>query len=60
LLEAKQREGVIRLHDEPEAVVTILFALADGIAMRILIEPERDYADTLRAAIVCGRALLTD
>jgi len=60
LLEAKQQEGVIRLHDEPEAVVTILFALADGIAMRILIEPERDFADSMRAAIACARALLTD
>jgi AcrR family transcriptional regulator len=60
LLEAKQREGVVRLHDEPEAVTTILFALADGIAMRMLIEPERDFADTLRAGIACARALLTD
>lgn len=60
LLEAKQAEGVIRLHDEPEAVVAILFALADGIAMRMLIEPERDWADTLRAGTACARALLTD
>ena len=60
LLEAKQTEGVIRLHDEPEAVVTILFALADGIAMRILIEPEREFADALRAGTACARALLTD
>ena len=60
LLEAKQGEGVIRLHDEPEAVVAILFALADGIAMRMLIEPERDWADALRAGTTCARALLTD
>ncbi|HVE69354.1 MAG TPA: TetR/AcrR family transcriptional regulator [Solirubrobacteraceae bacterium] len=60
LLEAKQDEGVIRLHDEPEAVVAILFALADGIAMRMLIEPEHDWADTLRAGTACARALLTD
>ena len=60
LLEAKQSEGVIRLHDEPEAVVTILFALADGIAMRILIEPERDFTETIRAGTTCARALLTD
>jgi AcrR family transcriptional regulator len=60
LLEAKQQEGVVRLHDEPEAVTTILFALADGIAMRMLIEPERDFADALRAGIACARALLTD
>jgi AcrR family transcriptional regulator len=60
VLEAKQAEGVIRLHDDPEAVATLLFVLADGIAMRMLIEPERDHAPTLRAGITCARALLTD
>jgi AcrR family transcriptional regulator len=60
LLEAKQREGVVRLHDEPEAVTTILFALGDGIAMRMLIEPDRDFAAALRAGVACTRALLTD
>jgi AcrR family transcriptional regulator len=60
LLSAKQAEGVIRLHDEPEAVVTILFSLGDGMAMRMLIEPERDYKATMRAGISCARALLAD
>jgi AcrR family transcriptional regulator len=60
LLEAKQREGVVRLHDSPSAVATILFALGDGIAMRMLIEPERDFTETVRAGIACTRALLTD
>jgi AcrR family transcriptional regulator len=60
VFEAKQREGVLRLHDEPDAVATILFALADGIAMRMLLEPERDFDATLRAGIACARALLTD
>ncbi len=60
LLEAKQSEGVVRLHDSPAAVTTILFALADGIAMRMLLEPERDYAETMRAGVACARALLTD
>jgi AcrR family transcriptional regulator len=60
LLEAKQREGVLRLHDEPEAVAVALFALGDGMSMRMLIEPERDFAATLRAGITCARALLTD
>ena len=60
LLEAKQREGVIRLHDEPDAVATVLFVLADGVAMRMLIEPDRDFSSTLRAGITCARALLTD
>jgi AcrR family transcriptional regulator len=57
---AKQKEGVIRLHDEPEAVAAILFALADGVALRMLLEPDRDHASTLRAGIACARALLTD
>jgi AcrR family transcriptional regulator len=60
LLEAKQREGVLKLHDEPEAVAVALFALGDGLSMRMLIEPERDFAATLRAGITCARALLTD
>jgi AcrR family transcriptional regulator len=60
VFEAKQREGVLRLHDEPDAVATILFALADGIAMRMLLEPDRDFSATLRAGIACARALLTD
>ncbi len=60
LLEAKQGEGVLGRHHEPEAVATILFVLGDGVAMRMLIEPERDFGSTLQAGIACARALLTD
>jgi AcrR family transcriptional regulator len=60
LLEAKQREGVITLHDEPDAVAALLFVLADGVAMRMLIEPDRDFSYTVRAGVTCARALLTD
>jgi AcrR family transcriptional regulator len=60
LLRAKQDEGVLALHDEPEAVATILFVLGDGVAMRMLIEPDHDFGPTLRAGITCARALLTD
>jgi AcrR family transcriptional regulator len=60
VLADKQAEAVVRLHDEPEAVATILFSLADGIAMRMLLEPDRDFTTTLRAGIECARALLTD
>jgi AcrR family transcriptional regulator len=60
LLDAKQSEGVVRLHDSPSAVTTVLFGLGDGIAMRMLIEPDRDFSETLRAGIACARALLTD
>ena len=40
MLAAGQREGVLRLHAEPEAVAEVLFSLADGFALRMLTEPE--------------------
>jgi AcrR family transcriptional regulator len=60
LLDAKHRQGVLRLHADPEAVATVLFVLADGVAMRMLVEPDRDFAATLGAGVTCARALLAD
>jgi AcrR family transcriptional regulator len=60
MLAAAQREGILRLHAEPEAVAEILFSLGDGFALRMLAEPERDFTATVRAGIACARALLTD
>ena len=60
MLDAGQREGILRLHAEPEAVAEILFSLADGFALRMLAEPERDFTATVDAGIACARALLTD
>ncbi len=60
MLAAAQREGVLRLHAEPEAVAEILFSLGDGLALRLLTEPDRDFSDTIHAGITCARALLTD
>lgn len=60
LLAAAQQEGVLQLHAEPEAVVDVLFSLADGFTLRMLSEPERDFGETMRAGIVCVRALLAD
>lgn len=60
MLATAQREGVLRLHAEPEAVAEILFSLADGFALRMLSEPERDFAQTILAGITCARALLAD
>lgn len=60
MLAAAQREGVLRLHAEPEAVAEILFSLGDGFALRMLSEPERDFAATTQAGIACARALLSD
>ncbi|MGO9248831.1 MAG: TetR/AcrR family transcriptional regulator [Solirubrobacteraceae bacterium] len=58
MLAHAQREGIVRLHAEPDAVAEILFALADGFALRMLTEPERDFEATVLAGIACARALL--
>jgi len=50
----------LNLHAEPEAVAETLFSLADGLALRMLAEPERDFSAAIRAGIACARALLTD
>ena len=58
LLAAKQDEGVIHLAASPEALADVLFALADGLAMRMLSEPERDWGPTIAASIIAVRPLL--
>ncbi len=60
MLTDAQDEGVLRLHAEPEAVAEILFSLGDGLALRMLTEPERDFAETIHAGIVCARGMLAD
>ena len=59
LLREKESDGVLNLAAEPEAVVDVLFSLADGIWMRMLAE-ERDFAPTIAAGMTCVRALLDD
>ncbi len=60
MLAAAQREGVLRLHAEPDAVAEVLFSIGDGFALRMLTEPHRDYSATIHAGIMCVRTLLTD
>jgi AcrR family transcriptional regulator len=60
MLAVAQREGILRLHAEPEVVAEILFSLGDGVALRMLSEPDRDFGPTISAGILCARALLTD
>jgi len=60
LLAGAQREGVVRLNAAPETVAEVLFALADGFALRMLTEPDRDFGATVRAGIACVRVLLAD
>jgi AcrR family transcriptional regulator len=58
VLAAKQEQGVLRLRAEPDAVADVLFSLADGIALRMLVEPERDFSATMQAGVGCVRELL--
>ncbi len=57
-LEAKAREGVISPAADAESVVTVLLSLADGLALRMLADPEHDWGPTLAAAMPAARALL--
>ena len=59
LLRAKVADGVLRLSADPDAVVDVLFSLADGIWLRMLAE-DRDFTPTIAAAVHCVRALLDD
>lgn len=60
ILARKAQEGVLVLREEPDAIAEVLFGLADGLALRMLGEPERDWAPTIAAGLVAVRALLTD
>jgi AcrR family transcriptional regulator len=60
MLSLAQREGILKLHAQPEAVAEILFSLGDGLALRLLTEPDRDFTSTIEAGITCARALLTE
>jgi AcrR family transcriptional regulator len=59
ILNAKQSEGVVELRFGPEAVVAYLFAIADGIALQMLSDPERDHAPMIEAGTSAARHLLT-
>jgi AcrR family transcriptional regulator len=58
VLAAKQAEGVLDLRAEPEAIAEILFGLADGLALRILAEPDRDHRGTVTAGTLAVAALI--
>jgi len=60
MLAVAQRERILHLHAEPEAVAEILFSLGDGLALRMLSEPDRDFTATVHAGIRSARALITD
>jgi AcrR family transcriptional regulator len=60
ILAAARDQGAIRLDDDPEVVAEVLFSIADGLGMRMLAEPARDFGPTVAAAIRAARALVLD
>jgi AcrR family transcriptional regulator len=58
ILEAKEREGVLKLRHGAEAIVAYLFAVADGFALQALSEPDRDISAALEAGAASARFLL--
>src|SRR6476469_3991179 len=58
VLAAKQDEGVLTLHGDPEAIAEIIFGIGDGLALRILGEPDRDHRATVDAGTRAVGALI--
>ena len=58
VLAAKRDEGVLHLAAEPAAIADVLFSLADGLALRMVAEPERDWSPAIAAGVQAIRPLL--
>lgn len=51
VLKAKEREGVLNLRYDAEAVVSYLFAVGDGFALQALSDPERDNSADRKSVV---------
>jgi AcrR family transcriptional regulator len=58
-LESKRASGVLSLRVDPELAAMFLFALADGVIVRRLSEPELDIGPLTEQAITAARAVLS-
>ena len=58
VLRAKEREGVLSLRFDAEAIVSYLFAVGDGFALQALSEPGRDLDAALAVGADSARFLL--
>ncbi|MDQ6606014.1 MAG: TetR/AcrR family transcriptional regulator [Actinomycetota bacterium] len=56
-LRAKQQAGRLELRVDPDAAALFLFALADGVTMRRLSEPELDITPLMDQAIPAARSV---
>ena len=58
ILRDKEAAGAVCLAAEAGAVADVLFGMADGMAMRMLAEPDRDWSGAIAATIAAARPLL--
>jgi AcrR family transcriptional regulator len=58
VLRAKEREGVVRLRGEADAVASILFALGDGLELQLVADPGWDNGETFASGMRVARFLL--
>lgn len=59
VLKVKEREGVLSLRYDAEAVTSYLISFGDGFALQALSDPERDHAAALAAGVAAAKYLLT-
>jgi AcrR family transcriptional regulator len=57
-LDEKAREGTVELAAPADAIAIVLFSLADGLAMRMLAEPEHDHRPAIAAGTLAVRQLI--
>ncbi len=58
LLRAKAQDGVLSLKADPEATSGVLLALADGLTVRMLSEPDLDIGPLVELSVAAIRPLL--
>jgi AcrR family transcriptional regulator len=57
-LREKQREGVVTLEAEPEAVASMLTALGDGFGIQVITDPDWDRDAALQLGVRLARRML--
>jgi AcrR family transcriptional regulator len=58
VLAEKHDAGILHLAAPADAVVEVLLSLADGLSLRMLLEPDRDHSAALAAGIQAVRAII--
>jgi AcrR family transcriptional regulator len=57
-LRQKEREGVVALQGDPEAVASFIFAIGDGMGLQLISDPDWARTASLEVAIDAARRIL--